>query len=282
MYILFDIGGTKMRVACTKGLPGQVTCGEPYVEATPERFEEGVATLVQIARELAGDEQILGVVGGIAGVFDKKNGMVVKSPHLTDWEGKPLQKALAEALGCPVAIENDAAMVGLGEAVYGAGKGFSIVAYLTISTGVGGVRIVNGVIDENAQGFEPGHAIIDPDNSLCPECPGNELEDYISGTAVEKRFGKQPYDIFDKVVWDELAKFLAYGINNTVAYWSPDVVVLGGSMMREVGIHIEDVHKHLKEIFHDAVNMPLVRKADLGDIGGLYGALAYLQEKGAG
>ena len=34
-------------------------------------------------------------------------------------------------------------MVGLGEAVHGAGRGNCIVMYMTISTGVGGARIVH-------------------------------------------------------------------------------------------------------------------------------------------
>lgn len=275
MHIIFDIGGTKIRVAATSGTNSFT---EPQIESTPQSFDEGITVLARMAKTAAGTGVIENITGGIAGIVDKENGVIIKSPHLTEWEGKPLKKALSEALGAPVTIENDAAMVGTGEAVYGAGKGFPIVAYLTISTGVGGARIVNGAIDENAQGFEPGHAIIDPDNTLCPTCPGNELEDYISGTAVEKRFGKKPFEITDETIWDELAKFLAYGVNNTIAYWSPDVVVLGGSMMREVGIHVDDVNKHLKEIFHITTDMPLVRKAELGDLGGLYGALAYIQK----
>lgn len=276
MYILFDIGGTKMRVACANA---SHTCGEPHIEMTPKNFEEGVAFLARMAREVAGIEEVEGLVGGIAGIVDSAEGVLVRCPNLPEWEGKPLKKALSEALGCPVSIENDAAMVGLGEAVYGAGRGFPIVAYLTVSTGVGGARIVNGAIDERARGFEPGHSIIDPDNTLCPTCDGNELEDYVSGTSVEKRFGKKPYEITDPAVWDELAKFLAYGVHNTVAYWSPDVVVIGGSMMRDVGIPIEAVEKHLKEIFHITDDMPVIRKAELGDIGGIYGALAYLNDQ---
>ncbi|OHA81498.1 MAG: hypothetical protein A2675_03450 [Candidatus Yonathbacteria bacterium RIFCSPHIGHO2_01_FULL_51_10] len=140
---------------------------------------------------------------------------------------------------------------------------------------------MNGVIDESTRGFEPGRQTIDPDNTLCPTCPGNTFEDYVSGTGVEKRFGKKPAEITDTAVWDELAKFLAYGVNTTVAYWSPDVVVLGGSMMREVGIPVDRVQEHLKEIFHITADMPNVVKATLGDLGGLYGALAYAQGKGA-
>ncbi len=167
------------------------------------------------------------------------------------------------------------AMVGLGEANYGAGRGKDIVVYMTISTGVGGVRIVKGNVDESAMGFEPGHQIIDPDNTLCPTCDGNDLEAYVSGTSIEKRFGKKPYEIQDDAVWDELAKFLAYGLHNTIMHWSPDIIVLGGSMMKEVGIPLPAVRTHLSGIMKIFPTLPQIEKAELADFGGLYGALYF-------
>lgn len=271
MYILFDIGGTKMRVVSADR---KQFLAEPVVVNTPKDFNEGLETLKRIIGNLTNGAQIVAIVGGIAGPLDSDKKMLAKSPNLGGWVGYDLKNALASAYGVPVSIENDSALVGLGEAVYGAGRDHDIVAYLTISTGVGGARIVSGNIDETAQGFEPGHQIIDPDNSLCPTCEGNDLEAYVSGTAIEKRYGKKPYDIHDDAVWDELAKFLAYGLNNTIVHWSPDVVVLGGSMMKEVGIPVPAVEKHLRETLR-ILNMPLIKKAELADFGGLYGALSY-------
>lgn len=271
MYILFDIGGTKMRVVLADR---KKFLTEPTVVSTPKDFGEGIDTLKRIIDNLKKDGKIEAIVGGIAGPLNHEKTMLTRSPNLGGWAGHDLKNALAEAYGVPVALENDAALVGLGEANYGAGRGKSIVVYLTISTGVGGVRIVNSNIDESVHGFEPGHQIIDPDNTLCPTCEGNDLESYVSGTAVEKRFGKKPFEIHDDAVWDELAKFLAYGLNNTIVHWSPDIIVLGGSMMKEVGISVSAVRKHLSEIFK-IFSMPQIEKAELVDFGGLYGALSY-------
>ena len=277
MFILFDIGGTKMRVVAADY---EKLLGEPVVVSTPKDFDSGIDTLKRIIDNIAGGltdqgRAVTAIVGGIAGPLDERKTMLVKSPNLSGWVGRDIKNALHTTYNVPVVLENDSALVGLGEAHFGAGRGKSIVAYITVSTGVGGVRIVDGKIDETSIGFEPGHQIIDPDNTLCPTCEGNDLEAYVSGTSIEKRFGLKPYEIHDDVIWDELAKFLAYGLNNTIVHWSPDVVVIGGSMMKEVGIPIDAVLKYLAEILKIFPKLPLIEKAELGDFGGLYGSLAY-------
>ena len=254
--------------------------GEPVVVSTPKDFNEGIDTLKRIIDNISNEltaqgRSVTAIVGGIAGPLDNGKTMLVRSPNLGGWVGQDIKNALRFAYKVPVVLENDAALVGLGEAHFGAGRGKNIVVYLTISTGVGGVRIVNGKIDESSLGFEPGHQIIDPDNSLCPTCDGNDLEAYVSGTAIEKRFGVKPHEIHDDKVWDELAKFLAYGLNNTIVHWSPDIVVLGGSMMKEIGIPVPAVRKYLTEILKIFPQAPIIEKAELGDFGGLYGSLAY-------
>lgn len=251
--------------------------GEPIVVLTPKSFEEGIETLKNIIGNIANGEKIEAIVGGIAGPLDQKKTMLMSSPNLSGWVGHDIKQTLSTAYNVPVFLENDAAFVGLGEAHFGAGRDYPIVVYLTISTGVGGVRIVNGSIDASSMGFEPGHQIIDLDNTLCPTCDGNDLEAYVSGAAVEKRFGKKPYEIHDSAIWEEIAKFLAYGLNNTILHWSPDVVVLGGSMMNEVGIPIDKVREYLREILKIFPQMPEIKKSELADFGGLYGALSYIR-----
>lgn len=272
MYILFDIGGTKMRAVSADR---KKFLAEPVVVSTPKNFQDGIGTLKNIISNLANGSPVEAIVGGVAGVLNPEKTSLVKSPNLNEWVGGDVNSELAAVFNVPVSIENDSALVGLGEATYGAGRDSSIVVYLTISTGVGGVRIVNGVIDENALGFEPGHQIIDPDNTLCPTCEGNDLESYVSGAAIEKRYGKKPYEIHDEAIWDEIAKYLAYGLANTIVHWSPDVVVLGGSMMKEVGIPIPAVKKHLAETLKIFPVIPEIKKAELDDFGGLYGALSF-------
>ena len=272
MYLLFDIGGTKMRLAISKD--GE-TFGEPKVVPTPQNFEEAIKTFKKLADELSGDEKIKVAGGGMKGPFNKEKTMVVNSPSLPDWDNKPLKEELGKAIGVPVFIENDTAVVGLGEMHSGAGRGAEIGVYITISTGVGGARFINGQIDKNKFGFEPGHQIIniEEDSPIV-------LEDYISGMALEKRTGKKAYEVTDPKIWDELARWLAYGLYNTILHWSPDVVVLGGPMIvGEPSIDIEAVKNHLDDITSVFSEWPEIVEAELKDFGGLHGALAFLKQK---
>jgi glucokinase len=269
MYLLFDVGGTKMRFAVSKD--GK-TVGDPKIIPTPRDFNEGVMAFKRMAEELVDGMKLDAVAGGLPGPFDSGKTMIMNAPNLPEWNGKPLKEELEKTLGAPVFFENDAALAGLGEAIYGSGRGKHIVVYMTISTGVGGVRIINGKVDENVLGFEPGSQFIDYKENLT-------LEDMISGASIEKKYMKKPYEMTDPNFWDEMAKLLAYGINNTIVHWSPHIVVLGGSMMKEVGISIDRVKFHLKEIPCIFKQLPIIEKALFGDSSAHYGALSLIKNR---
>ncbi len=260
MRILIDIGGTKMRIA---GAVEGDSFGTPRIISTPNTGDEALRLLVATGRELAEDREIEGVYAGVR-AYDRAHGTMRAHPKLPLWENYPIREKLEANFSVHTVIENDAAVVGLGEAMYGAGKGYGIIAYLTISTGVGGAKISNGHIDENVLGFEPGAEIVDGTHTL---------EELISGSAVEQKYGMHPRDMSDSAVWKELAHHLAIGLNNTIVHWSPDVVVVGGSMMNEIGISLTEVETELKKLLTVYGSVPPLLHATLGDLGGLYGAL---------
>lgn len=271
-----------MRLAVS---PDGETFGEPKIVETPKDFEEGVALFKKIYKELTSGSKVEKAVGGIAGPFNRSKEALINSPHLPGWNGKPLKQKLTEAVGVEVYLENDTAMAGLGEATKGAARDFEIVVYMTISTGVGGVRIVDKKIDANVFGFEPGHQTIDADGTIYPrsiafEGGGNfgHLDSYVGGAGIQRRLGKKPSEIKDEKILDEMARLLAFGLNNTIVHWSPDVVVLGGGMIQEEVISIGRVKFHLKNILKIFPELPEIKKAELGDLGGLHGALAYLRQ----
>ena len=279
MYLLFDIGGTNMRLALSRD--GE-TFETPKIVPTPTDFDSCMHMIKEIAAELTGGAPLVAAGGGVAGTLSRDRAVFLNGPHLAGWNGKPIKRALEELLGVPVYVENDTAIVGLGEAVAGAGKGHEIVAYVTVSTGVGGVRIVREAIDVSAMSFEPGHQIIDAGGALHHTSVGGrgiDLEGYISGTAISERYNKKPYEILEPEFWDEMARLLAYGLNNTIVHWSPDIVVIGGSMMNKIGIPVDRVRAHLKGILHAYPELPLIEHSALADIGGIHGALAYIKQK---
>jgi predicted NBD/HSP70 family sugar kinase len=277
-YVLFDIGGTNTRVAVSEDLK---TFSEPVKFKTPNDFKDGIDRIVATVGELT-DNEIRGMAGGIRGILDGDKEMLVTDPgeKLSGWEEEPLVATLKKKLKTEVLLRNDTALVGLGEATMGAGEGYDIVAYHTVSTGVGGAKIEEGQIDQTAHGFEPGHQILDIDQTILGDDTEATLENLVSGAALEARTGEKPYDIPQTdAVWDQLAKYLAYGLHNTLLYWSPDVIVLGGSMI--VGnprIFLDDIIKHTNEVVDDTVPIPPIVDASLGDFGGLYGAMALLNQ----
>lgn len=270
MYILVDIGGTKTRVAGSRDLE---TFDEPAIFPTPQKYAEALTATTEHVHAIAAGEAIEWLVAGAPVRFSHDKRSIVHAQNIPDWTGKALAQDLEHSLSTHVVLDNDCAMVGLGEAVYGAGRGVSILVYMTISTGVNGVRIVDGRIDPSSSGFEIG------DQYLMPEGERKTLSDLISGKSIAKRFGvASPRDLGkEHPVWEELAQTLAVAINNTIMYWSPERIVLGGSMMNEIGISIDRARFHLQTLLKD-VPMPEIFHSSLGDLGGLWGGMARLKQ----
>ena len=86
-------------------------------------------------------------------------------------------------------------------------------------------------------------------------------------------------NLIDKDFWEKVSRVLAVGLNNTIVHWSPDVVILGGSMMKKIGVPFDRVEAHLRQIIKIYPEIPPLKKSKLGDLGGLYGALAYINQQ---
>jgi predicted NBD/HSP70 family sugar kinase len=277
-YVLFDIGGTKTRIAISEDLQ---TLTNVTSFKTPVAFADGIKKIAETIASLTDISKVQGIAGGIRGLLNEEKTGIHNDSTLSKWAGKSLVAELQKICDVPVFLENDAAIAGLGEAVFGAGKGLEIIAYHTVSTGVGGAKIEDGDIDHTSNGFEPGHQILDIDRTILGEEVVPTLENLVSGTAVEQRFGTKPYDIPQSdVLWNELAEYLAQGLRNTILYWSPDAIVLGGSMIiGDPRIEIDAIRKYTVEALDGFVTSPLITTAKLGDEAGLYGGMALLKKR---
>ncbi len=277
-YVLFDIGGTKTRIGISSDLK---TINKVEHFKTPVAFADGVKKIVETIGILADGKKIIAIAGGIRGLLEDDKSGIHNDSVLSKWAGKSLVGELRKSFDVPIFLENDAAVAGLGEAVFGAGKGLEIIAYHTVSTGVGGVKIEDGEIDHASVGFEPGKQILDIDRTVLGEDIAPTLENLVSGTAIEQRFGVKPYEIPQSdVLWDELAEYLAQGLRNTTLYWSPDAIILGGSMViGDPKIMIEAIRKYTVASLDGFVPCPFITEAKLGDEAGLYGAMALLTKR---
>lgn len=276
-YVLFDIGGTKTRVALSDNLE---TIIEVKSFPTPANFKKGMEGIIETINEFKLKTPISALAGAVRGRLMEDRSGIENDGVLSGWAKKSITEVLEKEFNVPVFLENDSALAGLGEAVFGAGKGIDIVAFHTVSTGVGGVKIENGEIDQASSNFEPGHQVLDIDRTILGDEITPTLENLVSGTALESRLGMKPYDIpQEDMIWDELAEYLAQGLRNTILYWSPDMIVLGGSMiLGDPKIKIEAIRKYTVEVLDGFVVCPFITTAALGDSAGLYGAMAYLKD----
>lgn len=267
MFIVCDIGGTKTRLSLATN---KELIGEVVTFPTEQDFETEKIKLKEVVQKMSETAKAELFICGLPGALSAEKKELVSAPNLPLWEGRNVEEELTTLLSLPVSIVNDTALVGLGEAHFGAGRGYTILAYVTVSTGVGGARIVNKKIDESVFGFEPGHQIIE----------GKDLESQIGGRALAKRLGKDPKEITDQGVWEEAAKTLALGLHNLTLLWSPEVIVLGGSMMLGTpGIPLSTVSLTLKELLEVFPHPPVLLLAELGDKGGLWGGVAYYNQE---
>jgi glucokinase len=150
VYLGIEIGGTKLQLGVG---PGDGTLaglwrGTVDAAAGPEGIRRQILRAVPelLARAGLGRPQVRGVGIGFGGPVDDATHTIIKSHQIAGWDGFPLAGWIADMLGCPAALGNDADVAGLAEALFGAGKGLSPIFYITVGSGIGGGLIINGEI----------------------------------------------------------------------------------------------------------------------------------------
>jgi glucokinase len=128
-----------------------------------------IQSMLAMAHSLLRGETPLAIGVSFGGPVDARTNVVRLSHHVPGWENTPLGEILQTKFGCPVVMDNDANIAGLGEFRFGAGKGRQSLMYITISTGVGGGWVLDGKIWHGADGMagEIGHMTIDPNGPVC-------------------------------------------------------------------------------------------------------------------
>jgi glucokinase len=143
---------------------------------------------------------------------------------------------------------------------------------LTISTGIGGGVIIDGVIDPVFANFEPGQMIFEFDGQE------RKWESFASGKALLARYGKLASDIDDPAIWREYAKTLVIGFEDLLVTIQPEAVVIGGG----VGAHFEKfqpfLEAGLKEINNPLAPTPPLLKARRPEEAVIYGCYDYIRQ----
>ena len=138
----------------------------------------------------AARSEVLAVGVGIPALVDPATGVALDSNHLP-LRGVSVRDLLAERVGLPVVVDNDANAAMLAEWRCGAARGTNDAVMLTLGTGIGGGLIVDGRLVRGARGAaaELGHIVVDADGPPCPgNCPNHGcLEALVSGRAIGAR-----------------------------------------------------------------------------------------------
>ena len=123
------------------------------------------------------------------GPIDAAGERLLYPPNLPGWGDVPVRRILADALGVPVHVENDANAAVLAEWRFGAGRGFDDVVYLTASTGIGAGVVLGGRLQRGHAGNagEIGHAPVEWDGLPCVCGQRGCLEAYVGGAAWTRR-----------------------------------------------------------------------------------------------
>ncbi|MGQ9496739.1 MAG: ROK family protein [Desulfotomaculales bacterium] len=241
---------------------------------------------------------------GAPGPLDAEQGIVFLAPNL-GWRDVPLRDDLQRLLGVPVYLDNDGNLAALGEHTFGAGWGARDLLYVTVSTGIGGGLILGGQVYRGTGGAgEIGHITVLPGGPRC-NC-GNQgcLEAVASGTAIardareliEGGRGKKILELAGEAenvttptvaaaaragdpeaqaLLDRAARFLGIGLAAAVNLLSPELIILGGGVMKSADLLWAEMEREL-EARALAANYRRVRlaRAALGGRAGGLGAVA--------
>jgi glucokinase len=299
-----DLGGTKL-------LAGTVDAElrvhhRAYRLSRRDAVVETIVEAVEEAREAA-HREVLAVGVGVPCLVAPGSGVAMACNHfpLVD---VPLRDLLAERLGLPIVVDNDATAALVAEWRYGAARGARNVVMLTIGTGVGGGMVVDGHVARGASGAagELGHIVIDESGPPCPgNCPNHGcLEAFVSGPALalegRARAEGDPQsglgralaagrEITGPLVTElahdgdhaagaavaALGRHLGVGIASFVNVFNPEVVVVGGGLIAAGELMLAPARAVVAErALVPARDQVRIVAARFGDESGMLGAAA--------
>jgi glucokinase len=300
-----DIGGTKVAAGV---VDDEGTVIDTTRRLTPgHNVRETEDVIAEVVAELSARHEVSAVGIGAAGWIGADRATVLFSPHLA-WRNEPLRDALAEAIGVPVVVENDANAAAWAEYRFGAARDARVAVMVTLGTGIGGGLVVSGILYRGAFGVgcEYGHMSVVPDGRRCACGNRGCWEMYASGTALA-RDARELADIApvsahrlmqlangdrDQLtgplvtqaaregdpaaveIYTAMGRWLGRGLANLAAVIDPTVFVIGGGVSEAGDLLLVPARQAFSESLTGRGFRPVadVRLAELGPEAGLVGA----------
>ena len=300
-----DIGGTKLLAVAASETGEIVAQRRQPTAAGPDAILSAICSVVE---DLLAAEPAIAAVGvGLPGLVDL-DGFVHYAPNLPGFVGVPARELLAAHCPVPVAVDNDANVAALGEALHGAGRGRRDVLVVTLGTGIGGGLIVNGAEYRGGHGLaaEIGHFTVDPDGPPCSCGARGHWEAIASGSALGRRArewaarGEAPNvlaraggnaevvtghevgqaaaagEADGLAILTEHARAVAVGLGGLINILDPELIVISGGLV-DLGDYLFGPLRAVLPEYVEASDrrpMPPVCPAALGEHAGAVGAAA--------
>ncbi|MFP3959116.1 MAG: ROK family protein [Spirochaetaceae bacterium] len=288
MTIGIDIGGTKCAVVLADE-EARIVAKRKFPTAEYDNPETAVAALSEHAKDLllehnaASELEAVGVSCG--GPLDSDAGLILSPPNLPGWDRVPVVSLLAAQLGVPVFLQNDANAGALAEWLFGAGRGYSNLIFLTFGTGMGaglilGDRLYAGT---NDLAGEIGHVRLTETGPVGYGKAGS-FEGYCSGAGIARTAGREAREVVEaarrgdrsaRAILDKSGRYLGRGIAILVDVLNPELIIIGGIYARAAELFSEPMHRTLREeALPGAIERCEVAPAALGEAIGDYAALS--------
>lgn len=189
LYLALDFGGTKHTAAVLGEGESDWRVRRRVFSPVGADAHYDLDTMHALAKEILAGDTPAAIGVSFGGPVDARTGVVHLSHHVPGWENIPLRQILETEFEAPTSVDNDANAAALGEHRFGAGRGYSSLLYITISTGVGGGWILNEQVWRGAEGMagEIGHTAVDPGGPLCLCGKQGCLERLASGPYIAQR-----------------------------------------------------------------------------------------------
>jgi glucokinase len=265
-----DIGGTKIAVGIVDD-SGKLLARAESPTNGHLGYVNALQRIIHMLRETSRDArvEISGIGIGSTGMVYPVTGEFGDVDFLPSWKGFNPVKDLSREFNVTVALENDGDASALGEAAWGAGKNKSRLIYVTIGTGIGGGIILDGKLYRGVDMSHPeiSHHVIDPSGPQCTCGFRGCWESLATGPALATWFrenasgrlhspeltAKQICDLARQ--GDALAcravenesYYLALGLANLINLFVPDMIVVGGSMMKSADLFLDGIRKVIRQ-----------------------------------
>ena len=259
-----DIGGTKIAVGMVDER-GKVLAQTQSPTDAAGGYAKGIKRIAEMLRETSqkAGVKISGIGIGSTGVVYPATGEFGDVDFLPGWKGFCPVGDLEREFGVRAAIENDGDAAALGEAGWGAGKGKSRLIYVTVGTGIGGGIILDGHLYRGARAAHPeiGHHVLDWSGPPCTcgfrgcwevMATGPAMEAWFKSNGGANRGALSAKEICEMArQGDEMARkavehetlYLGIGIANLIGMFVPEMIVLGGSVMKSADLLLEGIGK---------------------------------------